>query len=103
MKKPTRYALNGARLSRPESRMVARGVAAGFQAGRHGSEQPCPYVEQGRPRSLWLAGYRMGHEDGRAELEKVRESYREGLEALDGPQRNCWGCDMGQEFTSTTR
>lgn len=88
----TRYALTTAdgkrvRLSRHESRMVARGMEAGFRAGRKDSDSTaeCPYPDDGRPRSLWLAGFQNGHQKGAAELGRVRESYAAGLEALDAP------------------
>lgn len=86
----TRYQIGGKRISRHESRMIARGIAAGYQAGRHGRKQPCPYPDDGRPRALWLAGHAKGEQDGAAERERVRESYEAGLEALDAGAPNCW-------------
>lgn len=70
-------------------------VLAGFAVGRRGgSPTECPHPLRqvdgrivGRKGHLWVRGCAAGA----MELERVRESYRAGLEQLDAGALGSWG------------
>jgi hypothetical protein len=77
--------------NKAEVRMVERGARSGYLAGRYGGTllerlhpaRPCPYPNEGRPRALWMAGYRLGVPRGTQDRAAVQRSFRAGLEQLE--------------------
>lgn len=70
-------------------------MAAGFEVGRRGgSPDECPHPIRkahgklvGRKGQIWVRGYVLGT----AELDRVRQSYRNALESIDaGPPPCPW-------------